>query len=203
MALLFAFQVAGCHKPSLRGPYVPSEPYRDALERHMRWAEIYNNVDREMSVVAVYIGPALRKLLYGEYRRVFGIPVTASRGRLERNLIESEGKTTFFLFADAADYAMANLEERDSAWKVSLRLSDGKTFVGKVTYLRVPWPNLKALFPFVDEFGRSFLVTFGGAGGQDAPEDLSGGRLVLHIGGAFGSADMSWDTSGKRGSQWD
>ncbi|RLB57140.1 MAG: hypothetical protein DRI34_08125 [Deltaproteobacteria bacterium] len=191
-ALLLAVLLGSCApRPRLRGPHQGLPAYRQALEQLTRSGCVFTNVDREITVFATRLTDDFRRLLRTEYRRVFGFPLEQGRGSLERLLQATRGQLAFFLYADASEFSWGEMEGSDSVWKVSLLVAGREPRPGQVRHVESPAPTVRAFFPFIGEFGRSYLVSFPPAPGDggDVPTTEA---VTLLLASAFGKLQLEW-----------
>jgi hypothetical protein len=194
--LLASFAGWACSPPpDIRGLQNLSRGYEDELLRWTSTGRVYHGLDRVMFVHATYLSPQFRQAFAVQYLAVFGIDPGKVDSDLER-LATSEGRGhEFFVFMDTSDYSWNNLDERDSVWRMALW--GGAEQLGtppmSIHRFKGRGPNLRAFFPYLNGYGRSYLVAFPLQQANGKPV-LGGadGKLWLRLSSAFGAAELSW-----------
>ncbi len=185
--------------PNMRGPQKLDPKYETQLTRWTSSAQIYHSLDSIMTVHGTLVSPAFREALGNQYVEIFGI----DPGRVDSDLeliATSVGRGhEFFIFADTNDRSWNNLDARDSVWRLGPWGAEDQLGVPPLSIhrFRGRGPNLRAFFPYLNEFGRSYLVIFPieQANGQPVL-DPQEGSLTLRMSSAFGSAAMNWKVKG-------
>ncbi|NMB74958.1 MAG: hypothetical protein GYA21_07485 [Myxococcales bacterium] len=181
--------------PDIRGLQNLSRGYEEELLRWTSSSRVYHGLDRVMFVHATYLSPKFRQAFGVQYLAVFGIDPGKVDSDLER-LATSEGRgLEFFVFMDTSDYSWNNLDERGSVWRMALWGGADQlgTPPASIHRFKGRGPNLQAFFPYLNGYGRSYLVTFPlqQANGNPILSE-SGGSLVIRLSSAFGVAELSW-----------
>ena len=194
--LVFSMVAVTCApKPSMRGPGQLDDKYEIQLKQWTEGGRVYHSIDRVMFVYATYLSPEFRQAFGTQYVKIFGI----DPGKLDSDLemiATSVGRGhEFFVFADCTNLSWNNFDESDSVWRMALWGGPDQLGVPPVSITRFKGrgPNLKAFFPFLNEFGRSYFVVFP----LDQPNgrpvlDPERGLLKIKLASAFGTATMSW-----------
>lgn len=189
--LLLVLPTSCAPLPRLRGPHRALPAYRQALVELTRSGHVFVNVDREITVFATRLTSEFRRMLQVEYRRVFGFALEKGRGSLERLLLGSRGAISFFLYTDTSEFAWGQLDSPDAVWKLSVRVAGPEAWPCLVRHIESPAPTLQAFFPFIGEFGLSYLATCAltspGAGMAD-----NGEAVKLLLASAFGKLQLAW-----------
>ena len=199
--LVFSLVVGTCAvlncapKPSMRGPGKMDEVYESQLRQWTEGGRVYHSIDRVMFVYATYLSPEFRQAFGPQYVKIFGIDPGKVDSDLEMIATSVGRGHEFFVFADTTNLSWNNFDEADSVWRMALWGGPDQLGVPPVSITRFKGrgPNLKAFFPYLNKFGRSYFVVF--------PLDQPNGRPVLEpergmltikLASAFGTAAMSW-----------
>jgi len=182
-------------EPNMRGLQDLDAAYEQQLFQWTRSGKLFHSLDRVLVVHATYLSPEFRQAFGVQYVDIFGIDPGKVDTDLEK-LATSVGRGhEFFVFADINDLSWNNLDERDSVWRMALWGTKDQLGVPPTSIHRFSGrgPNLRAFFPFLNDFGRSYLVVFplDQANGKPVLEPGSG-ELILRLASAFGTADLAW-----------
>jgi hypothetical protein len=146
-------------------------------------------------VNATYLSPEFRQAFGAQYVKIFGIDPGKVDSDLERIATSVGSGHEFFVFADTSTYTWNNIDELDSVWRMALWGGPDQIGVPPVSTqgFRGRGPNLKAFFPYITDFGRSYLVVFP----LDQPNgkpvlDPKWNSLTLKLASAFGTVSMNW-----------
>ena len=179
----------------MRGPQNLDRVYEDMLRKWTVSGQLYHSLDRVLYVHATYMSPAFRQAFGAQYLSIFGIDPGKVDSDLEMIATSVGRGHEFFVFADTTEFSWNNLDEADSVWMMALWGGEEQLGVppASIHRFRGRGPNLRAFFPYLNEFGRSYFVVF--------PLDQPNGRPVLEpelgvltmkLSSAFGSVGMSW-----------
>ncbi|RMG14809.1 MAG: hypothetical protein D6729_13230 [Deltaproteobacteria bacterium] len=169
------FAAAGCgtlHQGlPVRSPRA-SEAYNTVLAAYTRSAEVSENLSRVLTVVATYQTPAYLRARFAEEARYKMLPEREAQSLLQRFVSEYPGPTVVLWF-DAVDPDAEDLHRHDSATRVALEAGGQAWDAVEVRRLDADDPAMRHLFPYVNEFGKLYLVRFP----KDAPE--TGADLIV------------------------
>ena len=197
LILLVLSLVAGTctPKPSMRGPGQLDEKYEVQLRQWTESGRVYHSIDRVMFVYATYLSPKFRQSFGTQYVKIFGIDPGKVDSDLEMIATSVGRGHEFYVFADTTNLSWNNFDEADSVWRMALWGGPDQLGVPPISITRFKGrgPNLKAFFPYLNEFGRSYFVVFP----LDQPNgrpvlDPESGMLTIKLASAFGTAAMSW-----------
>jgi len=195
LLLLLSFLVGACApKPSLRGPQKLDEKYEMELQKWTSSGRIDDSLDRILLVHASYLDLMLRKVFGNQYRNIFGTEPDEVDSDLEMIATSAGRGHEFFLFADVTKESWNNFDEKDSVWRMTLWGGDKEKGVAPISVQRFRGrgPNLAAFFPYLNTFGRSYLVIFPSQHKDGSPILSENGLLHLKLSSAFGTVSMSW-----------
>jgi hypothetical protein len=192
-----ALGAAGCAPPppSVRGPQKLLERYESLLLDWTRSANVFDMEDRILLVHATYFSAELRRAFAEQYLEVFSIDPGRADSDLEKIATSVGAVHEFFVFADMSNFRWNKLEARDSVWRLGLWGASEQPGVppGSIVPFAGRGPNLKAFFPYLNDFGRSYLVTFPKQQPDGQPVLLpTEGELTLKLASAFGTASLAW-----------
>jgi len=194
--LLTAVLTSSCDlEPNMRGPQNLDRAYEDLLRKWTVSGQVYHSLDRVLYVHATYMSPAFRQAFGAQYLSIFGIDPGKVDSDLEMIATSVGRGHEFFIFTDTTEFSWNNLDEADSVWMMALWGGEEQLGVppASIHRFRGRGPNLRAFFPYLNEFGRSYFVVF--------PLDQPNGRPVLEpeqgaltikLSSAFGSVSMFW-----------
>jgi hypothetical protein len=185
-------------KPSMRGPQNLDDAYEIQLKQWTTSGQVNYSLDRMLVVHATYLARGFRETFGTQYLKIFGIDPGKVDSDLEVIATSVGRGHEFFVFADIPLDSWNNLDEKDTVWRMALW--GGPEQIGvppaSIHSFRGRGPNLKAFFPFLNDFGRSYLVVFP----LDQPNgkpilDPEHGNLTIKMASAFGTVSLSWKVS--------
>lgn len=204
VALAGAVLLAGCAS-MLRPPRVGPEPatladkdaeraYQAVLERWTRRAEIYDGLDSRL-----FLAGTLQSWTFREAR---SRRVAAFRGLCAsevETLLGDERKAhaesiELVLGVHANERRWDDLARPASTWHVVLATESGEVAATSVARMTKPWPNLTALYPYLDTFWTGYTIRF--------PRALPGGapvvppqaqKVTVRVASSLGKAELRWD----------
>lgn len=170
--------------------------YETELTRWTRSERIYYNVDRVMYVYITYLSPEFRKAFKDQYLDFFGMPAEKIDTDLEKIATAQAQGYEFFLYADTPENTWNNLDERDSVWRMGL-WSGLQPAVDPASVRRFKdrGPNIRSFFPFVNDFGRAYWITFPQNQVEGNPVIVDNSDFWIKVSSALGSAVLSWKVS--------
>ena len=193
---LLAGVAAGCTpSPNMRGPQKLEDRYEELLGKWTRSDAIYHREDRILVVHATYLAPELREALREQYLKIFSIDPGRVDTDLEKITTLPGGSHEFFVFADMTSFTWNNLEDKASVWRLGLfgGWEQPGTPPRSIVGFQGRGPNLRAFFPYLNDFGRSYLVTFPEAQPSGQPVLEPGvAELTLKLASAYGTANLAW-----------
>ncbi len=188
--------LVGCAPtPNWRGPQKLEAEYEKLLRHWTRSAQVYNSLDSILVVHTTYLAPGFRQAFGEQYLKVFGIDPGKVDSDLEKIATSVGRGHEFFVFVDSNKLPWNNLNEPDSVWRLGLWGGKEQPGVPPLSIHRFQGrgPNLKAFFPYLNRFGRSYLVVFPSEQPNGQPVlDPSFGKLKLKLASAFGTAKLKW-----------
>ena len=197
-ALLVASWTAGCRgRSSTPLSLVPvgdlrADDYEWALDRWTRSDEIYQQLDSVAFMHATYHAPEFRKAFGLRHTDVYG-PGSEEASRLLLTRPDAESAHEFFLSVATTETRWNDFDRPDSIWRVTLQGDDREPVDADVERIKVN-ANLRAIYPFISSFAKTYAVRFR-LTGLDGQPVLTGQtrRLSLRIASALGEATLFWD----------
>jgi len=182
-------------EPSMRGLQNLDRNYENKLRQWTVSDHVYNEFDHVLVVHATYLAPEFREAFGTQYLSIFGIDPGKVDSDLEMIATSVGRGHEFFMFADMTNFSWNNLDNLDSVWRMALWGGPDQLGVPPISIHRFKGrgPNLKAFFPYLNEFGVSYYVVFP----LDQPNgkpilDPNYSSLTIKMASAFGTVNMSW-----------
>ncbi len=184
-------------KPNLRGLQNLSDDYEQRLTDWTSAGQRYHSLDRVVFAYATYLSRPFREAYVTQYRELFSLDPTRKDNELERIYLANGQGYEFIVFVDAPHYSWNNLDEQNAVFRLVLKSEKDRTGVPptRVEAFQSQGPNLKAFFPYINDFGRAFLVTFPATRPDSSALVEPGSKLLLAFASAYGTVTMSWRTS--------
>jgi hypothetical protein len=180
-----------------RGPQVPDSKeeseYQATLDRYTSRAEIYDLMDTRLFTAATYQSWPFRDARVHRLG-IFQVhpPVLVERNlSLERADFESFHE--FFLGVHVNYSRYDDFDRKDSIWRIVIATREGETTPLAVRRVGRSDLNLRAMYPYLDEFWVAYWVRFPRktAFGTDViPPGTN--RFTLRIASTLGRADFSF-----------
>ena len=182
---------------NVRSVHHLDKKYEEELLRWTRGDRIYYSLDRIMVVQATYLSPEFRQVFRDQYTIFFGMNPDHVDTDLERVATSTGQGLEFFVYADTPENGWNNLDERDSVWRVGLWAGAQPSGIDPVVIRRFRdrGPNARAFFPFINDFGRAYLVVFPFQEQNGMTVSENDSEVSLKVSSALGTAVMSWKVS--------
>jgi hypothetical protein len=180
-----------------RGPQVPDpqkeEQYKTTIERYTSRAEIYDQLDTRVFTAVTYQSWPFRE---ARVRRL-GIFQVQPPSLVERNLANEranfESFHEFFFGVHVNNYRFDDFDRKDTIWRMVIVTREGETIPLTVQRIGRSDLNLRAMYPYLDEFWVAYWMRFPRktAFGTDViPPGTS--RFTLRIASTIGRADFTF-----------
>jgi hypothetical protein len=193
---LFAVMGTGClhHAPILSlqpRALITPDSYEQILADWTREDRLYDGLESKLFVHATFHSPEFRKNFLLRHPDVYGRGSETAR-RLALTLPDAVEEIEFFFSAFTSDIKWNDFDQEDSIWRVILQGTNSEAVDGQVSRIKTT-ANLRAIYPFVTDFARTYVVRF--------PRTDAGGRPVIssashEIGlqflSALGGAKLIW-----------
>ncbi len=199
VGFLACFSTPGCNnpQPQMRGLRDVADGYEKQLARWTASGDYFQSFDRVIRVYATYLTDPFRQAMRQQYERVFNIRPQDARivSDLEEIANSSPKGHEFFFFVDTSEFTWNDLEARDSVWSVVLWNGDEKpaALAQTARSFRGRGPNLKAFFPYVNDFGRAYYVHFPSvrANGRPIPNPEEN-EIIIKLACIYGEVSLTW-----------
>lgn len=202
--------VAGCALVPPRvgapAPVLPDpkaqEAYREVLARYTAHRELYAVFDTRMLAAATHQGWPFREARARHVAAFQVQPPELLARRLAEEKAEADAYHDFFFAAHVSDYRFDDFDrEGSSIWRIVLTSDAG----GEVTPLSVERIgrcalDLRALYPYCDDFWNAYRIRF--------PRALEGGapvvpaearRMVLRLASTLGKMELTFPAPSRAG----
>ena len=168
-----------------------ADDYEWALDRWTRSDEIYDQLDSIAFAFVTFHAPEFRKAFALRHTDVYG-PGSEEASRLLLIRPEAEASHEFFLSVATTENRWNDFDKPDSIWRITLRGDNVTPVAATVERIKVN-ANLRAIYPFISPFAKTYAVRFR-LSGLDRKPVLTGQteRLVLRVASALGKADFVW-----------
>ncbi len=182
---------------NVRSVHNLDKKYEEQLLRWTRGDRIYYSLDRIMVVQATYLSPEFRQAFQDQYVNFFNMLPEKVNTDLELVATSAGQGREFFLYADTPENGWNNLDERDSVWRVGLWSATQPAGIDPIVIRRFHdrGPNARAFFPFINDFGRAYLVVFPVQEQNGTTVSENDSEVSLKVSSALGTAVMSWKVS--------
>jgi hypothetical protein len=177
------------------GPTVPvasaEKEYERTLERYTDHEEIYDLFNTRLFTAITYQSWPFRE---ARVQRL-AIFQVQPKELVERNLAAEraafESFHEFFFGVHAASYRFDDFDRRNSIWRIALVTEAGETTPISVERIGRSDLNLRAIYPYLDEFWVAYRIRFARITPTGAPVIPPGsGRFMLRLASTLGRAEF-------------
>jgi hypothetical protein len=181
------------------GPELPNpdaeRAYQEVLARYTSHRELYALFDTRMLAAVTY-----QALVFREARvRRLGLFQAQPAELVAKNLADEEAEASqyhdFFLGAHLNEYRYDDFDRKDSIWRIALVTPAGELVPSSVERIGRSNLNLRAFYPYLDDFWVAYRIRFPrvtASGAPVVPGDAS--TLVLRVASVLGKADFVFPT---------
>ena len=183
------------------GDAAAERAWQQALDRATARAEIYAGLDTRLFVAATHQSTAFRAARTRRLAAFEDWSGEALQAALSRELEEAETTNDFMVGVYVPDRRVADLDGKDSAWRLALELPGGVEILpGAVERLGRGSLQRRALYPWLGDFWVAYRVRF--------PRQLPGGGdgwlegrpgFVLKVASTLGQARLRWSPGAAEG----
>jgi hypothetical protein len=181
--------------PDMRGLQDLDAEYEAELQKWTVAGSVHRSFDRILLLYATYLSPEFKQSFGSQYISVFGIDPDRVDSDLEVIATSVGRGHEFFIFMDTSKIEWNNLDEKESVWRMALWGAPDQLGVPPKSIQRFKGrgPNMKAFFPYLNDFGRSYYVVFPKNQANGRPIlDPEVGTMTIKVASAFGTVDVSW-----------
>ena len=160
--------------------------YQATLDRYTSRREIYNRLDTRLFGAMTLQSAAFVEARVRRQAAFQDIPSATADADVAKAQAEVAGEYVFFLGVHLNDHRYDDLDKRDSTWRLALVAPSGDVTPLKVERVGRSNLNLRALYPYLDDFWTAYRVRF--------PRALPPGtaRLEVHLASALGQASFEF-----------
>ncbi|MFO0724685.1 MAG: hypothetical protein U1E65_12960 [Myxococcota bacterium] len=201
--LVFLCLVVGCAVAPRKDPVsfqprssITADDYEDILEAWTRSDRVYKEVGSVLHVYATLRSPELDLAQAARSKRVYGAGGDRIGDRFDslcRSSSVTAGGLQFFFAATTGVSRWNDFENRNSIWRVTVENDAGTRVAGVVHKVKVD-ANLRAVYPYVTDLTKAFVVEFPPADHEGkplhAPETH---QLVLRFTSGLAEIPLYWD----------
>ncbi len=178
-----------------KGPTVSStaeeKAYQETLEHYTDHAEVYDLLNTRMFTAITYQSWPFRE---ARVHRMASFQVQP-QAMVERNLaIERsvfESTHEFFFGVHLNNYRYDDFDRRNSIWRIALVTDAGETTPSSVERIGRSDLNMRAIYPYMDEFWVAYRIRFARSTASGDPVIPPGTkRMMLRIASTLGKAEL-------------
>lgn len=207
--LVVALLGLSCRSLPFPDPHLEGD-YGKALKRWTRAVTLYSGLETRAFVRVVYLSPEFVAAQATEIARMRAELPDQAAQTLAR-LRDEYRKPSFFAVAYFPDRTANDLNEPDSVWRIALNLGTGEhTPEHIVRYDRPFNAELRALYPYLDEYSTAYLIRFPDPSPPPAAPPASAAQVPpprpleqfipaeahMVIAGALGKLSFNWRLDG-------
>ncbi len=197
-ACLWMLAASGCGsipRVGEPGPSVPSaaaeREYQATLDRYSDHAEVYDLFNTRLFTAMTYQSWRFREARVQRMALFQAHP----RELIEKNLaVERAAFDSFhelFFGVHSASYRFDDFDRRDSIWRIALVTESGETTPVSVERIGRSTLNLRALYPYLDEFWVAYRIRFARTTPSGAPVIPPGtNRFTVRLASTIGRAEL-------------
>jgi hypothetical protein len=179
---------AGCRALPFPDPHLDG-PYGRTLAKWTRKAALYSGLETRAFVRIVYLSPEVVAAQAREISQMRAELPDQAAATLER-LRGENAHPTFFAIVYVPDRTANDWNEPNSSWRLAINTGFGERAPEKVERLERPFTaELRALYPYLDEYSVAYVLHFPDGHGPDGSEPTD---VQLIAAGALGKMQFSW-----------
>ena len=193
----------GCSlKPPRVGEPPPALPdsgaeraYQEVLGRYTSHCELYATLDTRMLAAATWQAPAFRE---ARLQRM-ALFQAWSKELLAKSLADESAEAAsfldFFFGAHLNESRYDDFDRKNSIWRISLVTPAGELAPASVERIGRSNLNLRALYPYMDDFWVAYRIRFSRLSASGAPVvPVDASSMVLRVASVLGKADFTFPT---------
>ena len=179
---------AGCRALPFPDPHLES-PYGRTLGRWTRKAALYSGLETRAFVRLVYLSPEVIAAQAKEISQMRAELPDQAASTIERLRKEDE-HPTFFAIVYVPDRTANDWNEPNSVWRIAINTGFGEHAPERVERLERPFTaELRALYPYLDEYSVAYVLHFPDGHGPDGSEPTDAQLIAA---GALGKMEFRW-----------
>jgi len=195
----FAFAIlalaTACRTLPFPDPELTGE-YGKALKKWTRQVALYSGLETRAFVRIVYLSPDFVDSQAKELSRMRAELPDQAADTLAR-LRQEYRNPSFFAIVYMPDKTANDWNEPGSVWRLALNMGLGERAPEKVTRYETPFnAELRALYPYLDDYSVAYLIKFPDPVPSDAPVSFTPVEAQLIVAGALGKMQFRWRLDG-------
>ena len=156
---IVALCAASCRSLPFPDPHLEGD-YGRALKRWTRTVALYGGLETRAFVRLVYLSPEFVTAQAQELSRMRAELPDQAQATLAR-MREEYGKPAFFAIAYMPDRTANDWNEPGSVWRIAMNLGLGERAPDRMVRYERPFSaELRALYPYLDEYSIAYLIRF-------------------------------------------
>ena len=196
-ACFWVLGAGACAVPRVgeQGPRAPNESaekvYQATLNRYSDHVEVYDLLDTRIFAGMTYQSWPFREA------RVQRVALFQEQPRelVEKNLAAERASFDsfheFFFGVYSASYRFDDFDRKDSIWRIALVTESGETTPVSVERIGRSTLNLRAIYPYLDDFWVAYRIRFARNTPSGAPVIPAGTtRFIVRVASTVGRADL-------------
>ena len=196
---IVALCASSCRSLPFPDPHLEGD-YGRALKRWTRTVALYSGLETRAFVRVVYLSPEFVAAQAQELSRMRAELPDQAAQTLAR-MREEYRQPTFFAIAYVPDRNANDWNEPGSVWRIALNVGLGERAPDKLVRYERPFSvELRALYPYLDEYSTAYLIHFPepppAPPGNTAParplENLIPSETHVVVAGALGKMTFNW-----------
>lgn len=181
---------AGCRTLPFPDPHLEG-PYGATLSRWTRKAALYNGLETRAFVRIVYLSP---EVIAAQARQVSQMRAELPDKAAEtlQRMRQADAHPTFFAIVYIPDKTANDWNETgdNAAWRIALNTGFGEHAPERVERIERPFSaELRALYPYLDDYSVGYLLHFPDGHGPDGSEPVDAQLIAA---GALGRMEFRW-----------
>jgi hypothetical protein len=198
---MVAVATVGCRTLPFPDPHLEGD-YGKALKRWTRTVALYSGLETRAFVRVVYLSPEFVTAQALQISKMRAELPDQAAATLER-MRDEYRPPTFFAIAYMPDKTANDWNESNSVWRIALNVGMGEQAPDKIVRYERPFnAEMRALYPYLDEYSTAYLIRFpeppqAQATAADRPmESFIPAEVHLVIAGALGRMTFNWRLDG-------
>jgi len=168
-----------------------AENYPEVLANWTREDRLYDGLDSKLFVHSTFHSPEFRKTFLMRHPDVYGRGSETAR-RLALTHLDGVEAIEFFFSAFTSDVKWNDFDQEDSIWRVVLRSNESEPVDGEISRVKTT-ANLRAIYPYITDFARTYVVRFPRTDTAGTPVVSSTSHQIeLKFLSALGGAKLLW-----------